>query len=571
MFLFLLPLKLTALPPCALCHKDIAAKQAQTAMATTWQDRMTSWLPADFKATVADDLPYELKRSDSKFTYSVGKMTLPVDILMGGRRHGLGFLIPISQLDGIPLVRPALIQARYAWSPEKKKLLLAPGCFSAKPETLEAALGLVLSPTFEKRCLSCHGQASGVRCENCHQPDAKHFAKDNGVCAQCHVGLTRFSDPSPDDLLVANQVRALESSECFVQSGKAFSCVACHDPHNDATDDKRAVRTCLGCHATSVNKHAAICPVNAADGCIGCHMPSVEMGPLHLVDHLIRVHPEQKVQAASHSAELRTQVRPVSGYLRMIVANTAEAAAHARERILSGESFYNVAQETSVDKTAAIGGYLGRQRFETGAWLDYGESSEVRQKDGRWLLRQRLPRDFRWQAEQLQNAAEDLAARGDAAGAIEKAQDALKIYPQFLRALSFIGITYAQSGNVKKGADVLALAARMYPQDAPTKFALASALEALGDTDRAAAAYKQTIALEPDFTAAYSKLGMISYSSGDWQAAIKTFRQGLQIDPLSAELNYGLGLALTRSGETAAGQQALTLANRLKTTPQPYE
>jgi hypothetical protein len=45
----------------------------------------------------------------------------------------------------------------------------------------------------------------------------------------------------------------------------------------------------------------------------------------------------------------------------------------------------------------------------------------------------------------------------------------------------------------------------------------------------------------------------------------------LQIDPLSVELNYGLGLALTRSGETAAGQQALTLANKLKTTPPPYE
>ena len=65
---------------------------------------------------------------------------------MGGRRHGLGFLASIRELDGIPLARPTLVQARYEWSPEKKQLLLAPGCVLAKPQTLDAALGVVLSP-----------------------------------------------------------------------------------------------------------------------------------------------------------------------------------------------------------------------------------------------------------------------------------------------------------------------------------------------------------------------------------------------------------------------------------------
>ena len=71
------------------------------------------------------------------------------------------------------------------------------------------------------------------------------------------------------------------------------------------------------------------------------------------------------------------------------------------------------------------------------------------------------------------------------------------------------------------------------------------------------------ISLEPDFTAAYVSLGMISYSSKDWPNAAKTFRQGLQIDPLSAELYYDLGLALTGSGNAAAGSNALTLARKL--------
>ncbi len=414
-------------------------------MANTWQELSTSWLPPAFDAKTNDDLPYELKRNDNTFTYSVGTTNLPVDILVGGRRHGLGFLIPISQIDGIPLARPALIQARYAWSPEKKELLLAPGCSASKPQSLEAALGLVLSPTFEKRCLACHGQpgsqtSGGVHCENCHGSSPQHLANPKlgmispkrmsnedsiTICAQCHVGLTRFADPSPDDLLVANQVRAITASECFIQSGKAFSCTTCHDPHNDAADNKQAVRACLSCHATTVKKHAAICPVNASDSCIGCHMPSVEMGPLHLVDHLIRVHPEQKIAAANRAQ--KSQVEPISAYLRIIVANTSEAAAKARQRVLSGESFYKVALESSLDPSASIGGYQGRKPLPSGLSLTYGEMSDVRQNAGRWEIVQRLPRDFRWQAEQLQREAEDIAAQGDPASAIQKSQEALKI------------------------------------------------------------------------------------------------------------------------------------------------
>jgi tetratricopeptide (TPR) repeat protein len=575
-------------------------------MATTWQGKLASWLPASFSAEVADDLPYQLKYLGGTLTYSVEfppgtKVSLPVAIAMGGRRHGIGFLLPLKEVDGIPLARPALVQARYAWSPEKHKLLIAPGCVSTKAQSLEGALGLVLSPTFEARCLNCHGQPGisgsgkdgGVHCESCHGPGSEHLtaiargnarqgiinptrlsAEDSiAVCARCHVGLERFSDPSPDDLLVANQVRAIKSSECFLQSRHPFSCVTCHDPHeDDAGDTRRAVNACLGCHTGKITLHAAICPVNASGGCIACHMPSVEMGPLHLVDHVIRVHPEQKVHVVNHSPALNTQVQPISEYLRIIATNTAAAAAAARERLGKGESFYKVARETSVDRTAEIGGYLGREVLahlsdgvsrEAATRLAYGDISPIIRDGERWLILERLPRDFRWEAEQLEIEAENFAARGDALSAIDKAQQALMIYPQFLRAIRLIGLTFAQSGNPMKGAAVLTTAARLYPEDPGAAFALASTRELLADKAGASEAYRRAISLEPDLTAAYANLGMISYSAGDWQSAITTFRQGLQIDPMSAELNYNLGLALKRSGDTRAAHQATALARRL--------
>ena len=574
-------------------------------MANTWQGRLGSSLPPAFGAAEGDGFTYEFARSGEAWTYSVNLpsgpgMTLPVETSLGGRRHGLGFLVSMRELDGLPLARPALIQARYAWSPEKKKLLLAPGCSNARPRSLESALGLVLSPTFESRCLDCHGQPNllgsgkngGVHCESCHGQGQSHLTaigrgtprqgivnparlstEDSiAVCARCHVGLTRFSDPSADDLLIANQVRAIKTSECFRQSRNAFSCITCHDPHGDAeADDKRTVDTCLGCHSGEKKLHAAICPVNSKTGCIGCHMPATETGPLRLVDHLIRVHPEQEIQATSHPPELETRIRPVSEYLRMISTNSGQAAATARDRLNRGESFYAVAREVSVDRSAPIGGYLGlkaladlnRELPDEAARLGYGEIGQPMQSGTRWIILQRLPRDFRWDAEQLQLQAENLAARGDAQDAIEKSQAALMIYPQFLRAINFIGTTFAQSGNPKKAAEVLATAARLYPDDAKTQFALAATLGLLNDWKGAAEAYKRVISLEPDFTAAYVSLGMISYSSDDWQSAIKTFHEGLQIDPLSAELYYDLGLALTRSGDAAAGSNALTLARKL--------
>jgi tetratricopeptide (TPR) repeat protein len=575
-------------------------------MANTWQGLSTPWLPPKFSASISSGLFYEFDRDGTTINYSVNgpdavKVKLPVGMLVGGRRHGLGFLVPIQQIDGMPLARPTLIQARYTWTPEKKKLLIAPGCNASTPKSLESALGLVLSPTFEARCLSCHGKpksigggaAGGVRCESCHGAGSEHIravgrgAPAEGilnprrlstqgsiaVCAQCHVGLTRFSDPSPSDLLIANQVRAIQSSECYLQSRHGFSCTSCHDLHGDASaDDGKAVKACLGCHSHETKSHAAICPVNSRGDCIGCHMPAVEMGALRLVDHVIRVHPEQGLRPVKHDDDLRTQIKPISEYLRLIATRTSADAAVALDRVSRGESFYEVARNMSIDQSAAIGGYIGRKTLSDldddlrgeAARLGYGETSRAISGGSRWVIVQRLPRDFRWDAEQLQNQAETLAAESKPAEAIEKAQQALKIYPHFLRALSFIGATFAQSGNPRKGADVLAIAERLYPDDAKTEFALASALLLLNDQTAAASAFRRAIALEQDFTAAYVGLGMISCSLNDWQTAIRTCRDGLQIDPMSAELNHCLSVALRSTGDISGADRAEALARKLQ-------
>jgi Flp pilus assembly protein TadD len=122
---------------------------------------------------------------------------------------------------------------------------------------------------------------------------------------------------------------------------------------------------------------------------------------------------------------------------------------------------------------------------------------------------------------------------------------------------------YRESGNPRKASEVLSVAAHLYPQDAGIEFARAQSFDAQGDRASAEKAYRRTIEIEPDFVAAYTNLGTSQYADGEYQKAIETFRQGLEIDPLSGELYYGLGLALSRSGNRSDADRALALSRRL--------
>jgi tetratricopeptide (TPR) repeat protein len=596
---------------CGSCHKDIAASQSNTAMARTWHGAITSSLPPDYdgRAKEGSDkaLEYELRRQGDHFVYSTLmpdglKVTLPVKVIMGGERHGLSFLVSIETLGGIPLEHPALIEARYVYNTPHRALTLSPGFDSEKPRSYETAFGRVLSPTFEQRCLTCHGQPNtlgagkqgGVRCESCHGPGLQHVqAIGNGkpgigivdpkkltaeksleICAQCHSGFSYRSDPLPKELLVSSQVPALRNAECFIQSGGAFTCAGCHDPHRDAprTDvEKVSVTACRSCHSAAAKQHAALCPVNASDKCIGCHMPTEDEGAFHMTDHWIRVHPEQGIKSPKHDESLRSQVQPLHEFLRIIVTDERAKAEAAAQRLSNGEAFFDVAHDLSVDATAPGGGYLGEMWLSemdpklraAAAKLGDGETSGIIDSTNHWVILQRMPRDFKLEAGQLFQQAAALKLRGDAKGALEKDQQALKVYPYFLRALAFMGVALGENGAVQKGSEVLDFATQLYPNDSTVQFDLGLTLGGLGNRAGQIAALRRAVALDPDNVAVYENLGAALYSAGDWQSAIETCRQGLRVDPLSAKLYYNLSLMLAEHGDTQGSERARALAAKI--------
>ena len=589
---------------CAKCHKDIAAAQSTTAMARTWDAAST--LPTGFNQKKVEGpdpaLAYEVRSSRGKLEVSIAEpagvnTVLPVQAVIGGNRHGVSFLAQVRELSGSHLVRPTLVEARYAYSP-RGSLILSPGFHTEKPASLESAMGRVLSAGFEQRCLSCHGKPGtlgagehgGVRCESCHGPAANHVdsltvagakpilpeplagPKSIAVCAQCHTGLSNINhaDPVPGDLLVSSQVPALQHSECFRQSGGTITCTSCHDPHRDASDlAERSTKTCLHCHAAANPKHSSICPVNASTGCPGCHMPSTNLNGFSIADNWIAVHPEQGIKAEKIDTALRSLVAPKREYLQVIATDDRAKAEAARNRLAAGEPVYTVARQTSLDPTASAGGYVGDVQLSdmdpalTSAAVNlwYGQTSGIIEQGDRYTILHRLPRDFQWQANQLFLEAIRLRALGDRKGAIAKAEAALKIYPYFLRAHIFLGTQIAESGDASRAAYILAFAAQSYPSDAFAQFqyGLGLSKQPSGQIE----ALHRAIELEPDMVAAYESLGYALVSAGDMPAAIQTFRQGLLINPLSATLNYDLGVTLKQQGDEAGSKQCITLAARL--------
>jgi predicted CXXCH cytochrome family protein len=405
-------------------------------------------------------------------------------------------------------------------------------------------------------------------------PDKLPVAERMRPCTQCHAGSSVVEDPMPDDVLISDQVTALKSSECWRQSGGEITCTNCHNPHQDAPRavlEARAEKTCLRCHSATVTKPAGLCPVNRSTGCVGCHMANEIRGAFVIAEHWIRVHPEQKVVVPAHNPAWRTSITPKHLYLRTIVSDDREKASAIRKQLLAGGSFFELASANSTDRTTGInGGYLGD--LEAGkmdpAWsaaalkLQPGEISGVVEANGKYVTLQRLPRTFREDAEAVFNQAMDLRKQGKQQESVNQLIEALKIYPNLLRALTWLGASYGQRGNPTVSAGILAIATRLYPRDAGAHFNLALAYGATGNAEEIPE-YRRTIEIDPDYVLAYLNWGASLYEKGQYQEAIKIYREGIDVNPLFASLHYSLGLALEQEKKMAEAEAELALAAKI--------
>ncbi len=193
-------------------------------------------------------------------------------------------------------------------------------------------------------CLDCHttypragrerigpeAADRAIGCERCHGPGGNHLkavaagfsdpaivnltsASPRDVtqkrCNICHILDPRYQHgdrEKPD--WVRSQGAGWTWSRCNTESGEAFGCVTCHDPHKGvrSTTTAQYEAKCLACHSAttvqpasgpgsvakaSTEKTPRVCSIDPAKGCIECHMPGVRIDSSHrdFIDHYIRI------------------------------------------------------------------------------------------------------------------------------------------------------------------------------------------------------------------------------------------------------------------------------------------
>ena len=95
---------------CTPCHRAISDSQSKTAMSNTWHGSAASSLPPDFherKEEANGKVAYEVRRAGDLTEFSVVnagriKVTAPVRAMVGGKRHGLSFLLGMDQFGAFP-------------------------------------------------------------------------------------------------------------------------------------------------------------------------------------------------------------------------------------------------------------------------------------------------------------------------------------------------------------------------------------------------------------------------------------------------------------------------------------
>ncbi len=102
------------------------------------------------------------------------------------------------------------------------------------------------------------------------------------------------------------------------------------------------------------------------------------------------------------------------------------------------------------------------------------------------------------------------------------------------------------------------------PDDAELHFARGTALNALGESSRACAAFARALSLQPDHAASWLNMGNASADLDDLASAETLYRTALRLDPGLAEAHTSLGYILTRRGDLTAAVQACETAIRLR-------
>ncbi|WP_028772783.1 tetratricopeptide repeat protein [Shewanella waksmanii] len=396
----------------------------------------------------------------------------------------------------------------------------------------------------------------GTGCQRCHGPGANHIraalnaqpiSKIHGniinpaklapeqrdsVCFQCHmlpavsmVGVRDFDSPTYsfragdklNDYLAHVEVTQANAdkkqhfeinhhgyrfwqSECYQQSQGQLACISCHDPHVKPQSQAfraQVSQTCQQCHQGIEAKHPAISElkhISVSTDCVSCHMPTTrtqDVINVTMTDHKISRGP----------FDLNALIAPINKQDPIItdinLLPFGEVATGVNAQLIRATTVLRT--KANADAADALKHLLVKHQIDS--FVPYVDllAAEVKLE--------------RYQA--AINTAKHILNQPNA--------------PQFT-TLSYLGIALLAEGQTEQAIKVLSHAITL-EDDPKNNYNLGIALFNQQQYTAAKTQFERTIELRPTMHSAWLFLGKVHQQQGQVASAIAAFKQALAIAP----------------------------------------
>lgn len=127
---------------------------------------------------------------------------------------------------------------------------------------------------------------------------------------------------------------------------------------------------------------------------------------------------------------------------------------------------------------------------------------------------------------------------------------------QDITVLHWLGILYAEEGDITQAVATLQKAYQLNPHDTTIALHYANVLKAQHAYPEAIAVLQTLLAVTPKFPAIYNNLGTVYFAQGEYVAAIEAYQKAIELQTNYIDAYYNLGLAFNKLKKSTEAMRA---------------